>query len=108
MKNYEIKHVSYYEPGNKIWGWMTPTADSKIKNYEQVAYAFWAVVGKTVSLNKHTGWKPAIQMTQLEKKKADNKYVQLTEEQITAMWPDLHDAIEQRMLFMTLSDGFDK
>lgn len=108
MKNYEIKHVSYYEPGNKIWGWMVPTADSKIKNFEQVAYAFWAVVGKTVSLNKHIGWKPAIQMTQLEKKKADNKYVQLTEEQIAAMWPDLHDAIEQRMLFMTLSDGFDK
>ena len=56
MNNYEIKHVSYYEPGNKIWGWMAPTAASNIKNHTQIAYAFWAIVGKTVSLNKHTGW----------------------------------------------------
>jgi len=106
--NYEIKQVMYYEPGNKIWGWMVPTSGTNVRNYQQVAFAFWAIVGKTISVNKHSSWKPSIQMDVLAKKKAQNQYVEITADQLKSMWPNIDEAIEQKMLFMMLSDGFDK
>ncbi len=105
-ENYEIKQVMYYEPGNKIWGWMVPTNGNNMKQFQHTAFAFWAVVGKSISVNKHNSWKPSIHMEGLVKKKSQNKYVEITTEQLREMWPNVDDAIEQKMLFMMLSDGF--
>lgn len=104
--NYEIKQVMYYEPANKVWGWMVPTNGNNVKDFQHVAFAFWAVMGKSISVNKHRGWKPSLHMDAIAKKKINNKYVELPVNEFVKMWPEVNDAIEQKMLFMMLSDGF--
>ena len=91
VTNYEIKQVMYYEPGNKVWGWMVPTAGNNMRDKNHVAFAFWAVVGKSISVNKHNSWKPSIHMDVIAKKKIANKYVELPVDEFVKMWPSVND-----------------
>ena len=98
----------YNEATNKVWGWMVPAAGNPMQNKQHTAFAFWAVVGKSISVNKHSGWKPSLHMDAIAKKKVQNQYTEIPVGQLETMWPDIHDAIEQKMLFMQLSDGFNQ
>lgn len=104
-QGFNIHFLAYYEPTNKIWGWMTTTGTSNTKH----AYAFWSVVGKTISFKRHQiysmygkGW-----MKGLETGKLDNKYVEITQEDLLSMWPDFMESLGYRFTYMQLSNGFE-
>lgn len=104
---FRIHFVAHYGPTNKVWGWLT-TDDTNGK----YAYAFWAVVGKTISFKRHQtyghrdfgrGW-----MRNLEAIKLANKYEQIGCEQLLSMWPGFMEALAMRYTFMQLSNGFEE
>lgn len=105
----ELRFVARYEPTNKVWGWLTlPHEQGKRPAH---AYAWWAVVGKTISFKRHSiygSFQRQHAMTMLEDAKLENKYVRITEEELLDMWPDFHDALANRFLFMQLSNGFER
>lgn len=105
---FDIRWAGHYAPGNKVWGWFVDTekaaAAQAANRYwnNRESYCFWAVVGKTISLNKHTGGVWSVE--QLEKKKLANQYQQITTEQLLDMWPDFYQDMHNRYIFATLSD----
>lgn len=107
MTDVQLQFISYYQPSDKIWGWFTRESDQPTgQARKQWAYAFWAVVGKTISIKRHRiyGWS---QMQALEETKVANKYMKLSEAELLQRWPSFHDDMDQRLLFLSLSSGFD-
>lgn len=105
---FNVHFIAHYAPTNKIWGWMT-TDDITDDRH---AYAFWSVVGKTISFKRHPiyhirdfgrGYMRAI-----EEAKIGNKYVAIDMEELLRMWPDFMESLSYRYTFMQLSNGFDR
>lgn len=99
----EFRWIGYCEANNKVWGWFVDTNSPLSKNRygSNEIYCFWSVVGKTISLNKErrSSW----DIEAVQKKKVDNKYVQITEDQLVEMWPDFRESLANRMIFATLA-----
>jgi hypothetical protein len=106
---FNIRFLAHYEPTNKIWGWMTVDGGSDARH----AYAFWSVVGKTISFKRHTvhgysirgygkGW-----MSSIESAKLENKYVEISLEDLLSMWPDFMESLGYRFTYLQLSNGFE-
>ena len=106
-QRFKLHFVARYEPTNKVWGWMTISDD-----ISHSAYAFWAVIGKTISFKKHRiyGYRGTDYriMNGLEVAKLENKYVKMTEEELLELWPDFKEAMSNRYTFMQLANGFDR
>ena len=70
----------------------------------QIAYAFWAVVGKTISIKSHAYYNKG-SMHALERRKINNKYVDMPEELILERWPAFVEQLEQALIFHKLREG---
>ena len=104
MKAKELRFIARYEPSNKVWGWYTDLVDvDGVKR--RYAFAFWAVIGKTISIKRHPLWGRS-NLRDLEKQKITNKYFEITEAELLERWPSFWDDLEQRLLFVSLSDGW--
>lgn len=111
LDRYPVKFLCYYEPMDKIWGWVLPSRPEPMKpayssgwHTPQTAYAFWAVMSKTISVNSHAYWRKG-DMRGLEKRKITNKYSELAVEDLLARWPTFGDELEQAIIFRKLSEG---
>ena len=109
---YPIKFLCHYEPMDKIWGWILPphTADDPVLSYSSswrephTAYAFWAVVGKTITVKTHHYHNKG-SMHGLEKRKIANKYVEMPVDDLLTRWPTFWEQLEQAIIFHKLSEG---
>lgn len=108
---YLVNFLCYYEPMDKIWGWILPPQYNKtlINQHHswrnpQIAYAFWAVVGKTISIKSHAYYNKG-SMHALERRKINNKYVDMPEELILERWPAFVEQLEQALIFHKLREG---
>lgn len=106
-RRFELHFVARYEPTNKVWGWVTFPSD----RYD-CAYAFWSVIGKTISFKKHRLYGPrgvgSRTMQVLETAKLENKYVKISEEELLELWPDFRESFSNRYTFMQLANGFEQ
>ena len=108
--DYEINFVSWYEPSNKVWGWFTTKqaqtllvngdTAKRVKRPREV-FAFWAVIGKTITIKRHRPWQN--NMDWLKRKKIEGKYVEITPMEFDALWTTFSDDIDQRMMLLRLS-----
>lgn len=106
-QRFELRWICYYEPENKLWGWFL---DSQSENKNNLTrrwgirdcYCFWAVCGKTISLNKHVMLPH--NMDKLQDKKLANKYLEISETDLLAMWPSFHEDLHNRFIFASLSE----
>lgn len=104
---FEIHWVCYYEPEKKVWGWFT---DRQVETTDQFrrrwgireCYCFWAVCGKTISLNKHVVLPH--NMDKLQGKKLANKYQKISEDDLLTMWPSFHEDLHNKFIFASLSE----
>jgi hypothetical protein len=104
---FELRWVCYYEPEKKLWGWfLDKQSVDKSRGLNQWGirdcYCFWAVCGKTISLNKHV-----IQprnMDKLQYRKLANKYQEISQEDLLSMWPSFHEDLHNRFIFASLSE----
>lgn len=106
--SFDIHRISYYEADNKIWGWFTDRNKSSSSSGRygwglRECYCFWAVVGKTISINKH----PLVphNMEVLQKRKLANKYQEITEPELLVLWPTFRQDLSNRYIFATLRDS---
>jgi hypothetical protein len=109
QNRFNIHWICYYEPEKKIWGWFTnPTSDSSQSERSRRqwglkdCYCFWAVCGKTISMNKHVMLPH--NMDKLQDKKLANKYQPITEDELLTMWPSFHEDLHNRFIFASLSE----
>ena len=108
MNKFDLQWISYYEPDRKIWGWFTksdPLDDSETVKRQwglKNCYCFWAVCGKTISMNKHLIFPR--NMERLQEKKLSNKYQKITEQDLLAMWPSFYDDLHNRFIFASLKE----
>jgi hypothetical protein len=102
-RKFELRWVGYCEANNKVWGWFVDANKErgKSKYAQSECYCFWSVVGKTISMNKHSyrSW----DMEALEKKKLANKYELITQDQLIEMWPNFQEDLNNRFVFATLA-----
>jgi hypothetical protein len=103
--SHEIKALAWYPKENKIWGWFLPKDGSKPAKY---CYAFWGVIGKTISIKRHNYWNSDRMMREVLRKKLDHKYWKMSQEELLEKWPDFTDCLERTLLFLQLSNGFDE
>lgn len=105
-QRYTLKYVAHLPELNKLWGWLViEQLDNRSQRWGRFrfhthAYAWWAEVGKTISVNRmpyNSGY-----LGHLERKKTQNGYKLLTEENLDEMWPEFREALAQRMLFEVL------
>lgn len=108
---YPIKFLCHYEPMDKVWGWILPPQPESPKNLyssdwrgPHVSYAFWAVVGKTITVKTHSYYNKG-SMHGLEKRKITNKYVEIPVDEMLQRWPGFWDQLEQAIIFHKLSEG---
>lgn len=73
----------------------------------KIAFCFWAVCGKTISIKKHVYRYGEMEL--LAKKKIGNGYKQITTEELCGMWPGFYDDLHRKVIFETLSfDSWEK
>lgn len=110
IEEYDLAFIAFYEPSGKIWGWFTTkdhrnlliNGDSaKRVRRPRETYAFWAVVGKTITIKKHRPWQNNLDW--LKRKKLDGKYVETTADHLYEIWPGFNDDMDQRLLFLRLT-----
>jgi len=109
---YPLKFLCHYETMDKVWGWILPPQQDILKPnpygsspYKpRTAYAFWAVVGKTIRVNRHDYWSKG-NMSGLEKRKIANKYSEMAVDDLLARWPTFWEQLEQAIVFHKLSEG---
>jgi hypothetical protein len=108
---YKIKFLCYYEPMDKIWGWLLPSQQEPMQptyssgwHSPQTAYAFWAVTGKTIRVNTHAYYRKG-DMHGLERRKIGNKYVEMPVDELLERWPQFWEQLEQAIIFHKLSEG---
>lgn len=104
---FEIRWIGYYEPDQKIWGWFINTSENNpnphVRNWGlRNCYCFWAVCGKTISINKHVMLPH--NMDGLQNKKLANKYQQISEDKLLEMWPSFHGDLHDKFIFASLSE----
>lgn len=105
---HKLVFAAYYEPSNKIWGWF----ETLSKREREVPsppvpyciYAFWGVVGKTITIKRHS-WRHRLDHT--KSRKLQGKYVEIDQQRLYELWPSFLDDMDQRMLFLSLSDALD-
>ena len=109
---YPVKFICHYEPMDKVWGWILPpqydkplpNAYSSSWREPHTAYAFWAVVGKTITVKTHHYHNKG-SMHGLEKRKIANKYVEMPVDDLLIRWPTFWEQLEQAIIFHKLSEG---
>jgi hypothetical protein len=111
---YPVKFICHYEPMDKLWGWILPpqydkalpqtSSYSSTQREPHVAYAFWAVVGKTITVTSHHYYNKG-SMHGLEKRKITNKYVEMPVDSVLERWPTFWEQLEQAIIFHKLSEG---
>ena len=112
---YLINYLCYYEPMDKIWGWLQPDVPAPVyqdrRSYSSAsyrgpkkAYAFWGVIGKTVSIKEHHIHNKG-NMHPFELRKIANKYEVMTPEALLERWPLFWEQLEQAIIFHKLSEG---
>jgi hypothetical protein len=113
QERYPIKFICHYDAMDKVWGWILPPQydDTKSPTYyggaryqPKTAYAFWAVVGKIITVKTHQYYNKG-SMHGLEKRKIANKYVEIPVEDLLARWPQFWEQLEQAVIFHKLSEG---
>lgn len=111
LDRYPVKFLCYYEPMDKIWGWVLPPQKEKPHSpyssawrEPQLCYAFWAVMNKSISINTHHYHNKG-SMHGLERRKITNKYVEIPVETLLERWPNFGDQLEQAIIFHKLSEG---
>lgn len=107
QNRFNLHWICYYEPEKKIWGWFTnPSSDSQPDRRRQWGlkdcYCFWAVCGKTISMNKHVMLPH--NMDKLQDKKLANKYQAISEAELLTMWPSFYEDLHNRFVFASLSE----
>jgi hypothetical protein len=112
--NYPVKFICHYEPMDKVWGWILPPQyDKALPRYSpysstgrepHVAYAFWAVMGKAITVKTHQYYNKG-SMHGLEKRKIANKYEEIAVDNLLARWPTFWEQLEQAIIFHKLSEG---
>lgn len=102
-KKYKIIKLAVYRPNNKVWGWLIHREPDRGKVW---AYAFWGVVGKTISLNRHHGYHNLL-ARRLLMKKIKNKYEEIPPAELISMWPDFYEQLEHRFIYYNISNGFE-
>ena len=111
---YLINYLCYYEPMDKIWGWLQPNVPTPVNRDRsgygisdwrspKKAYAFWGVTGKTVSIKEHHIHNKG-SMHPLELRKIANKYEVMTSDALLERWPLFWDQLEQAMIFHRLRE----
>lgn len=104
---FEIKWAGIYPTGNKVWGWFVDLqrdaadAQGAKRWHSKECFCFWSVMGKTISLNKHSNY--TWEMEALQKKKLSNGYEQVTAEQLLLAWPTFYNDLHNRYIFSTLA-----
>ena len=111
IDKYPIKFICHYDPMDKIWGWVLPPQnESQLARSgsswrtPQAAYAFWGVMGKTITIKSHM-YHNRGSMHALERRKITNKYEEMTIEALLERWPTFWEQLEQSMVFHKLSEG---
>lgn len=101
---YNIRWLGYCEHTDKLWGWFrAPGSDDDSRFGERDNYCFWAVNGKTISMNKHRAWSPHT-MDKLVEAKVKNGYVSKTTSELIEMWPSFMTDLEHRFIWLKLSE----
>jgi len=101
---YNIRWLGYCEHNDKLWGWFrAPGSGDDGRFGERDSYCFWAVRGKTISMNKHRIWSPH-SMDRMVDAKIKNGYASIKLEDALAMWPTMMEDMQHRFLFLRLSD----
>jgi hypothetical protein len=111
---YPVKFICHYEPMDKVWGWTLPPQYDKALPLQSpyssrpqephIAYAFWAVVGKTISVKSHRYYNRG-SLRGLELRKLANKYVEMPGDALLERWPMFWEQLEQALIFHKLSEG---
>lgn len=110
-ENHHLVFVSYYESSNKIWGWFAPRDQqwrrsahrSNVRAAHDI-FAFWAVVGKTITVHRHR-WRGNINQTKA--KKLAGKYEEIDQLRLSQLWPSFFGDMDRHMLWLSLSDGLE-
>lgn len=111
--DHEIAFLAYYEPSHKIWGWLAPRHRNDRRSNPWLSdtrrpmeiIAFWAVIGRTITVKRHL-WRS--NLNQVKTKKLAGKYVEMSTERLLELWPTFVEDMDQRLLFLRLSDGFEE
>ena len=112
QEHYPLKFLCHYDAMDKVWGWILPPQYDKplVNPYSSAwrephtAYAFWAVVGKIITVKTHQYYNKG-SMHGLEKRKIANKYVEIPVDDLLARWPQFWEQLEQAIIFHKLSEG---
>lgn len=102
--NINFSWLGYCAAPNKIWGSFVDTNSAQVSRfgkfygYRQI-YVFWATVGKTISIKRHGS---EYYISGLIEQKLKNKYEIITVDKLLELWPNVHDELENRMIFYKL------
>lgn len=107
-KVYELQTVLYLPVYQKLWGVVyTYTQSHKtipgVTNIlHRKIYCWWAVVGKNICIKQH-GSLNNLKLFE-HKKKEQNHYQHITEQELLDMWPDFYEQLERRIIFEVLAN----
>lgn len=103
---YDLKWIGHFKKNtsDKIWGWFYFNGSgSNTGTKPEFCYVFWARTGKTPSFKKHNHVLRTLR--QLEAKKTDGQYQQITEAELLKLWPTFFEDIDKKFIFHLLSDN---
>ena len=97
-----IQWLGYCEPTNKVWGWFT-LSENKSRYKPEEVYCFWAVKGKTISMNKHKIWSNK-SMDSMIKAKKNNGYTDISVDTMLETWSTMLTEMDEILTFLKLSE----
>lgn len=113
-ERYDVRWVGrcQFDRSDKIWGWfiyndptvapfdMSRTAWSAHR--PSYAYTFWGPTGKTLQFKKHPyhQW----ELDKLVRKKKERNYNEISVPNLTSLWDNLFDTINDKFIFHLLAD----
>jgi hypothetical protein len=100
---------------DKVWGWffykdssssepvITKSKSRFHKSFPDHCYVFWARRGKTPNFKKHTynEWN----IRSLVNKKLERKYVQITNDELLELWPNLYEDFDNKFIMHILAEN---
>jgi len=101
---FDINWVGYLETGDKVWGWFYDSQQAVEPMHRRNIYCFWAVRGKTISINKHTHMSSNAINKNLSDAKVKNGYVSKSTSELIEMWPSFMTDLEHRFIWLKLSE----
>lgn len=90
----------YLEHFDKLWGYIT--VDVPGNRYHKRRWTWWATTGKTINLKRvnHSYYN-------LESTKAKNGYVDISEQELLAKWPNFKEELDSKVLYDILTTAND-